>query len=70
MKKNLKTACAKVTAVALALAMVASAAPANAAKAKKPALSTTKATITVGKTKKITVKKAVSYTHLTLPTKA
>ena len=58
MKKNLKTACAKVTAVALALAMVASAAPANAAKAKKPALSTSKATITVGKTKKITVKKA------------
>lgn len=58
MKKNLKTACAKVTAVALALAMVASAAPADAAKAKKPALSKSKVTINVGKTKKITVKKA------------
>lgn len=58
MKKNLKTACAKVTAVALALAMVASATPADAAKAKKPALSKSKVTINVGKTKKITVKKA------------
>lgn len=60
MKKNLKTACAKVTAVALALTLIASAAPADtaAAKAKKPALSKTKATITVGKSLKITVKKA------------
>ena len=61
LKKNLKNTCAKALSVALALAMAASVSPASvadAAKKKAPKLSVTKATITVGKTKKVTVKNA------------
>lgn len=59
MKKNLKNTCAKALSAALALGMVVSASPASYADAAKktPKLSVSKATITVGKTKKVTVKK-------------
>lgn len=61
MKKNLKNAAAKTLAVVLAAGMVATAAPASVADAKKkvknPTLGNTKVSITVGKTKKVAVKK-------------
>lgn len=60
MKKNLKNTSAKVLAVALAAGMVVSSLPGTVASAKKkvknPTLGKTKVSITVGKTKKITVK--------------
>ena len=58
MKKNLKNASAKTLAVVLAAGMVIASAPVSGAKkVKKPTLGNTKVSITVGKTKKIAVKK-------------